>query len=1138
VVRSALNVKSRLPLTKRAQGRSDHNARRRLPVLYSMRIVNDFYGVPVSLGGRATPQPERCRCIAPRGDVRSKWVRQGTYPLLMAVAIAATTARAQEVPFVQLAGVDVLKGCVVPFQDSRGRVWLGRCESASADLSYFDGSRFISPLRGDCPKWQVGGFAEDSEGGIWISSDVGLYRFYKGRLQRILDGQAWNGIAAISPDVFLLTIGPQGGDSVKDADLVRISRTKGAWKAAVVLKSFPQATLNVDRSGHILYPCDGGFCELQSSELVHWGPGLPVTVSHHSATAHRGHADTATLVWRDKLGCVWMRTPTDASYQCPDDAQFVTLPASVASRGAAPILELDDGSVVIPSFAKIALGRPGSFRVLTTLNGYPSAGSALVARDGSILIGNANGLFRFSPREKLEFWTEHDGLDGNTWSVLPMGKRVFAISGDSIRVLDKDRSRWQLLTRVGNASYLIPGSGKTILVGSHTDGVVQISTQGKILRRSDSADVSILARAQDGQVWAAGSSIFKLARSGPRLLLTPTGAPVSYSSTADLKLDRNTGLWACYQAGLLHRERSGWHVFSMADGFLDNGCDSFAIDQHDEIWYAYGFPAFSLIPNAASNRPQLAHFRSGGELGAGASNFFDVDRRGWLWRGTSDGIYLADPEQARRGSWLRLDRADGLPAVDANQKSFYEDTDESVWFGADNCIVHMFLSDEWLHASRAPSIFVSAFSWDGGPSQIADAVSGFKAGSNIVAYIGSPQFDRRNALRLRYRTLPEQTAWRETGSLDLTLGKLAWGSHTIEVQGRIFTGPWSETISRSFTVLPPVGLTWPFLLAYLALGISLPFGCYALRRRQQAEEAVLLPDLAAWRMGALIPEAHQLTGTVLDSRFEVGDLLARGGFANVMSGFDRGQQQRCAIKVFRNEVNDNGWVQRRFEQEVTALQQVRHPNVVAIYAHGVTPTGSPYLVMEFVEGKCLREVLGHGALTPARVAKLLLQLAAALGAIHSQNIWHRDVKPENVMLRHEGTADEQPVLIDFSIAIVKDADATLHGLSRAAGTFDYMAPEQAIGYAQPSSDIYSLVKVTLEMLTGQRLSKLLPDAALDLPERVRDLARGLNLGLSEESIEMLARGLEFDPTKRPQAVGAFARPLVRDIASGGQGWKH
>jgi serine/threonine protein kinase len=121
------------------------------------------------------------------------------------------------------------------------------------------------------------------------------------------------------------------------------------------------------------------------------------------------------------------------------------------------------------------------------------------------------------------------------------------------------------------------------------------------------------------------------------------------------------------------------------------------------------------------------------------------------------------------------------------------------------------------------------------------------------------------------------------------------------------------------------------------------------------------------------------------------------------------------------------------------------------------------------------------------------------------------------------------VLIDFSIAIVKDANETLHGLSRAAGSFDYMAPEQAVGYAEPSSDIYSLAKLVLEMLTGRQLKDLLPDAALDLPERVRVLARGLGVGFSDESIEMLATALEFDPARRPRAAGSFAAPLVNDL---------
>jgi serine/threonine kinase PknH len=176
-------------------------------------------------------------------------------------------------------------------------------------------------------------------------------------------------------------------------------------------------------------------------------------------------------------------------------------------------------------------------------------------------------------------------------------------------------------------------------------------------------------------------------------------------------------------------------------------------------------------------------------------------------------------------------------------------------------------------------------------------------------------------------------------------------------------------------------------------------------------------------------------------------------------------------------------------------------------------------------------VLEFGALPPQRTARLLRQLAGALDAIHAQGIWHRDVKPENIIVRNEGTPAEEAVLVDFSIAIVKDANETLHGLSRAAGSFDYMAPEQAIGYAEPSSDIYSLAKLAIEMLTGRRLSYLLPDASLDLPNRLRELLGNLSVKLSPEAIDMLASALEFDPAKRPRVAGSFADPIVTALES-------
>jgi serine/threonine-protein kinase len=319
--------------------------------------------------------------------------------------------------------------------------------------------------------------------------------------------------------------------------------------------------------------------------------------------------------------------------------------------------------------------------------------------------------------------------------------------------------------------------------------------------------------------------------------------------------------------------------------------------------------------------------------------------------------------------------------------------------------------------------------------------------------------------------------------------------------------------------------------AYFLAAALVPAALYRWRRRRQAEEAEILPDLAAWRLGALLPDVHDVTGTVLDSRFEVGVLLARGGFANVFTGFDRQRAQPCAVKIFRREMKESATILRTFEQEVAALQKVCHSNVVSIYARGVAPSEAPYLVMEFIEGRNLREVLDAGPIAPERCARFLRDLAGALDCIHAQGICHRDVKPENVMIRDEGLPRESAVLIDFSIAIVKDANETLHGLSRAAGSFDYMAPEQAIGYAEPSSDIYSLAKVAIEMLTRRQLKELLPDAAMDLPQRVRELLRPPGAGLSEESAAMLASALEFDPSRRPRAAGTFAVPIVRDLES-------
>jgi serine/threonine protein kinase len=188
-------------------------------------------------------------------------------------------------------------------------------------------------------------------------------------------------------------------------------------------------------------------------------------------------------------------------------------------------------------------------------------------------------------------------------------------------------------------------------------------------------------------------------------------------------------------------------------------------------------------------------------------------------------------------------------------------------------------------------------------------------------------------------------------------------------------------------------------------------------------------------------------------------------------------------------------------------------------------------VMEFIHGQNLRELLEHGALPLGLIARFLGQIASALSTLHQSQIFHRDLKPENLMICSDDNNEQQIVLIDFSIAIVKSPDQTFHGISRVAGTLEYMAPEQVIGYADATTDIYSLAKVFMEMLTGLHWADLLPQATLDLPEQVRTYLTQHQSLFTKESIEMVASSLMFDPERRPHSVATFVAPIIRDLDS-------
>ncbi len=1039
----------------------------------------------------------------------------------------------QRYPVVPVAGSP--HGIFTMMQDSQSRIWMGTID----DVFCFDGVRFYSLRQYGFPKEVPNSFAEDGDGGIWIATqgtDVmggaghgGLYRYQNGRVEKVFSSDGLS-VVNIAPTMMLASFGTEATGHPTYGDLYRFHKNGSNWVAEPLLEQRAHH-MTVDAQGTTLFPCPAGWCELSRQTILDWKQGARLNLQEHAGDP------LVEKVLRDRFGCIWFRSEGAASYQCPKTPKITTISSAILGYdSSAHLEETSDGSIFM--LVSLTLGRPGNFHTARVRNGLPSGlDTAMVAKDGTIWLGTDSGLFRFMYPFRAEYWNQDNGLE-NTYSLLKIGEKVFSAS-TGILTLNSDRRTWITLPgteELSGVGAMIAGPNGTILAGS-AKGLAQLRVDGTFLARSGFADGgTAIAKTKDGKIWlGAGLSkegVRQVSRNGNRLILTSENVPIE--STPDFSYDegRDT-LWACNGKSLVFRRGGAWSSVTGKDGLLDFNCRSVLAHPNGDVWLGYDNSRVSLIRDPFSGHPTIKNYpsRSDQPVANSGNQFLGVDRRGWIWRG-SDAVYIANSNAAENNEWLRLDQEDGLPSQTANQNSFLPDPDGSVWFASDATVVHLSPAEDFAVAFPSPQIFVSGFSASGHAPMLADTVTSIPHGSDITVHVGSLQFDRRNALHLRYRLLPEQTSWKSQRALDIDLGQLLAGTHTVEVQAQLGSGPWSATSAKSFTILRPIWLSWPALAAFAAFGGLGAAGTYSWHKKRVERAAKILPELGEWRLAALCPETWQLTGTVLDSRFEVGHVMARGGFAAIAKGRDLQQQGRsCAIKIFRQELMDRDWMARRFQQEVRALEKIEHPNVVRIYGQGTTPAGAQYLVMEFIEGQTLREKLEKGSLAPQQTASYLLQTGSALEEIHSRGVCHRDLKPENLMIRSAGPAGQDIVLIDFSIAIVQDPDETLHGLSRAAGTMYYMAPEQSIGYADSSTDIYSLAKVVIEMLTGQRLSTLLPDASMDLPERVRELLTGLNLGLSSVSVELMSSALEFDPSRRPKSAIAFASQIARDLAS-------
>lgn len=283
-------------------------------------------------------------------------------------------------------------------------------------------------------------------------------------------------------------------------------------------------------------------------------------------------------------------------------------------------------------------------------------------------------------------------------------------------------------------------------------------------------------------------------------------------------------------------------------------------------------------------------------------------------------------------------------------------------------------------------------------------------------------------------------------------------------------------------------------------------------------------------------EKDPFLGSRLADRYQILSVIGHGGMGVVYKARQEHMDRFVAIKMLHSHMATEPEAIKRFYREAKTVSQVKHHNIITLYDFGISEKGQPYLVMDFLEGKNLKDLINEsGPLSLKRVGSIFTQVIEALQTAHEFDLVHRDLKPANIMLRRWGNQDDWVTLVDFGLSKLRDVKSKdafqVTKSGGVCGSPSYMSPEQCLSsqVVDPRSDIYSLAICVYEAVSGK-----LPFQAKSAIEMLGCHVHAVPIPLGEISPQLQAcseltnlfnKALQKEPEKRYQTAEEFGRQL-------------